>query len=108
MDGFICIRHNNIQRNLRISRHLKNDRANTEIGMLSFKVLEPLKRWRIQLGENNLKMGCSLEFNGRGAPFSQTPEQAGQGTQAHYNQMGTFRGTISLDGRNYEVNNFLG
>lgn len=107
MDGFICVRHNQIQRNIRVSRHLENDRANTEVGMLTVKVLEPLKRWSIRLGKNELGMGCSLEFNGRYPPYLQNPEDA-KGVQSHYNQVGDYTGRISLDNQSFEVKRFLG
>jgi hypothetical protein len=107
MDGFVCLRHNQTQRNIRVSRHLHNDRANTEVGMLSFKVLEPLKRWSIHLGKNSFGIGCSLEFNGRIAPFLQTPEDGG-GLQSHYHQVGCYTGNISLDEYEFAVDGFLG
>jgi len=39
MDGYVILRHNTSQHNLRLSRHLRGDRANTEIGPLSIKHL---------------------------------------------------------------------
>ncbi len=107
MDGFVCIRHNQLQRNIRISRHLQNDRADTEIGMLSFKVLEPLNRWSIHLGDNQFGIECSLEFNGRVAPYIKAMDNA-EDAQSHYNQVGIYTGVIRLDDHEFEVDRFIG
>lgn len=104
MDGFVCVRHNGTQRNIRVSRHLQADRANTQVGPLSFKVLEPLKRWGIYLGDNDYGIGCSLEFEGRGAPYL-FPKL---GTQVHYNQPGRYTGSIILEGQQFNADGFLG
>jgi hypothetical protein len=107
MDGFVCVRHKQMQRNIRVSRHLNNDRAKTEVGVFRVEVLEPLKRWGIHLGENELGIGCSLEFNGRFPPYLQTPENA-KGVQSHYNQVGYYSGGISMDDQKFQVDRFIG
>ena len=115
MDGFVCVRHKDVQRNIRISRHLQNDRARTEIGPLSFKVLEPLKRWGIYLGENDYGIGCSLEFQGRAAPFawpltSREKRITGPARRmhAHFDQPGFYTGTITFEDQQFNVDGFLG
>ena len=104
MDGFACVRHNGIQRNIRVSRHLQADRANTQVGPLSFKVLEPLKRWGIYLGDNDHGIRCSLEFEGPVAPYL-FPKL---GTQVHYNQPGRYTGSITFEGQQFNADGFLG
>jgi hypothetical protein len=104
MDGFACVRHNGIQRNIRVSRHLQADRANTQVGPLSFKVLAPLKRWGIYLGDNDYGIRCSLEFEGRAAPYL-FPKL---GTQVHYNQPGRYTGSITFEGQQFNADGFLG
>ena len=101
MDGFVCVRHNNVQRNIRLSRHLQTDRANTEIGPLSCKVLEPLKRWGIYLGDNDYGIGCSLEFEGRVAPYLFR-------NLVHYTQQGRYTGSITFEGQQFNADGFLG
>ncbi|MBE9500980.1 MAG: hypothetical protein IMY87_00930, partial [Chloroflexi bacterium] len=111
MDGFVCVRHKDVQRNIRISRHLQSDRANTQIGPLSFKVLEPLKRWGIYLGDNDYGIGCSLEFEGRIAPYL-FPKIVGadpeSGALVHYNQPGRYTGSITFEGQQFNADGFLG
>jgi hypothetical protein len=112
MDGFVCVRHNGVQRNIRLSRHLQGDRAKTEVGPLCFKVLEPLRRWGIYLGDNDYGIGCSLEFEGRVAPYlhgdpsgrSERPPEF----MAHYTQEGWYTGSITFEGRQFKVDRFLG
>ena len=65
MDGYVCVRHEAVQHNLRLSRHLQGDRADTQIGPLSVKVIEPLKRWGLYVGENDYGIRCSIEFQAR-------------------------------------------
>ena len=112
MDGFICVRHNGTQRNIRLSRHLQGDRANTEVGPLSFKVLEPQKRWGIYLGDNDYEIGCSLEYEGRVAPYLHTNlsrRREGQPvTLVHYTQEGRYTGSITFEGQQLKVDSFLG
>ena len=104
MDGFVIVRHNNVQSNIRVSRHLQTDRANTEVGPLSFKVIEPMKRWGIYLGENDYNIGCSLEFSGRVAPY-QYPNLR---NMAHYGQPGQYKGSITFEGQQFDVAGFVG
>jgi hypothetical protein len=107
MDGFVTVRHNQIQRNIRVSRHLQNDRTHTEVGPLSIKVLEPMKRWSLHLDENRFGIGCSLEFNNRAVPYLIPPQEA-RGVQSHYNQVGVYTGAISLDEHKFAVDGFVG
>ncbi|MFW6125637.1 MAG: DUF7065 domain-containing protein [Chloroflexota bacterium] len=111
MDGFVCVRHNNRQRNIRLSRHLENDRADARIGPLSFEVLAPLTRWGVYLNDNDHDIGCSIEFHGRVPPYL-FPKIGGGDTEApaqvHYNQPGRYTGTISFEGQQFDAGGFLG
>ncbi len=111
MDGFVCVRSKDVQRNIRLSRHLQADRANAEIGPLSFKVLEPLKRWGIYLSDNDYDIGCSMEFDGRAPPYLFPKIGGGDSEsvhQVHYNQPGRYTGSITFEGNQFKVDSFLG
>lgn len=113
MDGFAIVRHNNVQHNLRVSRHLQGDRARTEIGPLSIEVLEPLKRWGIYLGDNDHGIRCSVEFEGRVPTYlcrKLIIPAPGGGTvgHGHYFQPGRFKGSIDLDNQQINVDGFIG
>lgn len=101
MDGYVCVRHNDVQYNLRVSRHLQGDRTNTKVGPLSFKVIEPLKRWSVHIDDNDYGIRGSVEFEGRGAPYLTAP-------RAHYDHLGRFKGSITLEGQQFSVDSFIG
>ena len=112
MDGFVCVRREGAQRNIRLSRHLQADRANTEVGPLSFQVLEPLKRWGIHLGDNDYGIGCALEFEGRVIPYlhgspSERRERQSRG-MVHFTQEGRYTGSITFEGQQFNADGFLG
>jgi hypothetical protein len=112
MDGYVIARHNSVQHNLRLSRHLKGDRADTEIGPLALRVIEPLKRWGIDLGENDQGMRCSVEFEGRVPPYlcrkMVLPTADGEVGHGHYFQPGRYKGSITLDSQQINVDGFIG
>lgn len=101
MDAVLVVRHNGTQHNLRLSRHLQGDRANMQIGPLTLKIIEPLKRWGIYLDNNDYGLSCSLEFEGRGAPTVTMPG-------GHYDQLGRYKGTITIDGQQFSADGFIG
>jgi len=114
MDGYVIVRHNNVQCNLSLSRHLLGDRADTQpgdraeaqLGPLTIKMLEPLKRWGIYLGDNDYGIRCSLEFEGRTVPYGVAVP--GGRYYWHYNQTGRYQGSITVDGQQFNVNGFIG
>lgn len=114
MDGYVMVRQNDIQYNLRLSRHLQDDptktqpgdRTITRIGPLSIKVIEPLKRWGIHLDDNDYGIGCSLEFEGQVPSYGEKAPQALY--YGHYNQMGQYKGTINIGSQQFNVDGFIG
>lgn len=112
MDGFVVIRHNDIQHNLMLSRHLNGDRSDMRIGPLSMEVMEPQKRWSVELGKNDSAMECSLEYEGSVAPFLCTKIEfstpGGEFSNGHYFQQGKFKGNITLKGKQIEADGFIG
>jgi hypothetical protein len=105
MDGFVLIRHKTSQYNLRLSRRLQGDRADTRIGPLTVEVLEPLVRWGVYLAENEHRISCSFEFTGRSAPYY---SKSSAFPFAHYNQAGRCVGRVVIDGRDINVDGFMG
>lgn len=99
MDGFVCVRYRDVQRNIFLSRHLQADRANTDIGPFSIKVLEPLKRLGIHLGDNDYGIECSLEFVARSVPWPREVIKAGGQGQIAWDQSGRFIGNITFEAR---------
>ncbi len=110
MDGYVILRHDNVQHNIRLSRHLQGDRSQAEIGPLTIKVLEPHKRWGVYLDENEYGVGCSVEFASRVPPFlcPKLVIPGGVVSQGHYFQTGRFTGTIIADGQRIDAGDFVG
>jgi len=114
MDGYVIVRQNAVQHNLRLSRHLQGDPATTrqgdpaitQLGPLSIKVIEPLKRWGVHLGDNDYGIGCSLEFEGRISSYGEKAPQARY--YGHYNQMGQYKGSITIGSQQFNVDGFVG
>ncbi|MBI2863472.1 MAG: hypothetical protein HYX94_02800 [Chloroflexi bacterium] len=112
MDGYVAAVHNHVQNNLRLSRRLAGDRGSTQIGPLSFEVLEPHRRWAMKLGENPSGVHFSLEYKSRPVPYMVKkvvyPLRGGQPTGfSHFFQPGRFSGTISIGASRFE-GDFMG
>jgi hypothetical protein len=112
MDGFICVRYKNVQRNIRISRHMQDDRPNTVVGPLTLKVIDPLKRGGLYLSANDYKIECSLEFEGRTKPLPR-PRPANRSLDAPVRQAGfdqglRYKGSIIFEDQNINADDFIG
>ena len=105
MDGYVLLRQRATQYNIRLSRRLKGDRANTSIGPLMVNVIEPLERWGMYLDENEHGVGFSVEFKGRMAPHL---SKVSAFPFVHYNQQGRCSGTVVIDGVKIGVDGFMG
>jgi hypothetical protein len=100
------------QRNVRLSRDLGGRRLATSVGPLAFEVLEPMRRWHLQLAETE-GVAFDLTFEARSVPYSvgliefkrtEGPNSAFR----HYNQAGVYSGELSLDGRVHDVGGWIG
>ena len=105
MDGFVVIRHKTTQFNLRLSRQLQDDRADTRIGPLTVEVIKPLERWGVYLSDNDYGITCSMEFEARAVPYL---SKSSAFPFVHYNQPGRCVGKVTIDGRDIAVDGFIG
>lgn len=105
MDGFVVVRHKTTQCNLRLSRQLHGDRADTRIGPLTVEVIEPLERWGVYLSDNDYGITCSMEFEGRSAPYL---SRSSSFPFMHYNQPGRCVGKVGIDGRDIKIDGLIG
>lgn len=111
MDAYVCLRHNNTQYNLRLYRHVTDgDFNDLQIGPLKISIIEPMKRWAIELkdkGENGNESGinCSLEFEGLDEPYLARLKTA---EFLQYNQPGRYSGNIRIKDQNFDVTGFIG
>lgn len=111
-DGFVCIQKDDMQHNLRVARFLKDDLSTTN-GPLSVDVIEPFKRIRLKLDENEHGMAADLEWTSKFPPYAEGYHRTMAGRRVstestRYDQVGEWTGTIDVDGQHYEVERWWG
>ncbi len=111
--GYTMAMHGNVQYNFRASREMKDDRADTTVGPFSVEVIEPMRGWRIKLEENEqAPISYELRFTGATEqylckPHIFPPDGSGERWR-HVVHMGHYSGHITIDGKDYEVKNYIG
>jgi hypothetical protein len=104
VDGFASLVEPGGQRNFRASREGPGEERKLEAGPLSAEILEPLRRWRLRLGENESRFSFDFEFDGDIAPIDAGRiERRSRKTGAlldwsHFVQVGRIEGRLVIDG----------
>ena len=104
IDGFAILVEPGGQRNFRVSREGPAEERRLEAGPLSAEILEPLRRWRLRLGENESHFAYDFEFDGDLAPIDAGHiERRSRKTGAlldwsHFVQVGRIQGRLVIDG----------
>jgi hypothetical protein len=107
-DAYTVVRDSKAQRNIRLARDLGGRRLDTSVGPLKLTMLEPMKRWRLQLEETE---GVSFDvvYQARTAAYSVGQIKFPPDTAfSHYNQAGTYTGTLTIDGETVSDGGWLG
>lgn len=109
VDGFAILVERGGQRNFRASRQGGPQERRLEAGPLSAEILEPLRRWRLRLGENAAGFSYELEFEADLAPIDAGRiERRSRKTGAlldfsHFVQVGRIQGRLMIDGASREL-----
>jgi hypothetical protein len=110
VDGFgMLVEKGGRQRNFRASREGAVRDTKLEAGPLSAEILEPLKRWRLALGENDAGFSYELEFEGDLAPIdagriNRRSRKTGALVDfSHFVQVGRVNGKLVIDGQTREI-----
>ncbi len=109
MDGYGCVNLNNQEQyNMRVSRVLRPKIDEISVGPLSYDVIEPYRRVRIAMGENNYGISYELEFVATMQPGEEEPQFGRSKGRVYvdtrrYAQLGRARGWISAGGKKYDV-----
>lgn len=69
LDGFVCLRHDNKQYNVRLSRRLRPDMERLGVGPLSLEIVEPLQTVRLRLGKNEQGIELDLTCHSANTPY---------------------------------------
>lgn len=74
MDGFVCLRHDGRQHNIRLSRRLRPSVDDLRIGPLRIEIVEPMKALRLVLDENTYGIALDIVCRGATLPYEGPPE----------------------------------
>lgn len=113
MDSIVYLLHGKQQRILRLARRTnERDYADPQIGPLSFSVVEPLRKWRLSLGENPSGIAWDLVFEASGESVDyrqfEFDNENGQGSNYHhFVQLGRCTGVVSVDGHTINAGTLL-
>jgi len=110
MDAFVCFTiEDKVEYVVRASRELRPDIDVLKVGPFSYEVIEPLKRVRYTLGENEYGLSYDIEVEGVSPLHEENPTQfhIRQGRlKEHINRMvqsGRPTGWVKAEGKTYEI-----
>ncbi len=108
MDAAFSAIVDGVQHNLRASRLLNMERMDMRVGPIAIEVIEPLRRLRMRVDENEHGIGADVTFTARAAAveeprftFRQGPRTIMDYTRATQN--GTYEGYIAVKGKRIEI-----
>lgn len=74
MDGFVCIRHQGKQHNIRVSRRLRPDVDTLVVGPLRVEITEPMRVVRMVLDDNEYGIALDLTCRSSALPYEDPSE----------------------------------
>lgn len=74
LDGFVCITHAGRQHNIRLTRRLRPDMDSFAVGPLRIDIVEPMKRLRFVLDDNEHGITCDFTCHSKTVPNESFPE----------------------------------
>jgi hypothetical protein len=74
MDGFVCVRSNGRQHNIRVSRRLRPDIDTLAVGPLRLEIIEPLTAVRLVLDENEHDISLDVVCRSTRQPYEDPAE----------------------------------
>ncbi|HCU99586.1 MAG TPA: hypothetical protein DGL25_00165 [Dehalococcoidia bacterium] len=108
IDGFLCVRHEGKQHNIRLSRRLRSDVNTIGIGPLRIEIVEPMETVRLVLEENEYGISCDLTCRTTSVPYEDTHSYVREGgrfnrSRAVYEVVGTVEGSVTVAGETYKA-----
>jgi hypothetical protein len=94
-------------------RRVKNDRGDLYAGPMRWTCVEPLQRWRLELGPNGSGIEWDLEYESKAPMWELLPIDVRKhgrvlGDMFHIKQPGRYRGWVSIEGERVSVDGFTG
>ncbi len=108
LDGFICLRHDDQQYNIRLSRRLRPNMDLLGVGPLRIELLEPMKTLRLVLEPNDIGIALDVVCHTTTAPYMDPIEITrvdGRllGERATYEITGRCEGWVTVAGERFEL-----
>ncbi len=104
MDGHLSVLVDGVQHCLHASRRAPEERSDTRVGPLQVEVLEPLRRLRIRVEENDTGLAGELVFQAASSPYQEPPSRLVSGGRVmletcRFTQLGAWEGELRVHGR---------
>jgi len=112
MDAAFSVIADGVQHNLRASRLLNMERMDTKVGPITVEVIEPLKRLRVLVDNNEHGIKADLVFTARALPVEEPRFTFRQGPRTvmdytRLTQNGAYEGFIEITGRRIEIDSAM-
>ena len=112
LDGWAAVSRGSEQWTVRANRELRDDPSITEVGPLTYEIIEPLHKVRYALAKNDLQpIAYDITFTAEMPPFLEDRHKQREkdgfriGSDIiRYHQIGTPSGWVELEGQRIEVN----
>ena len=75
LEGFLCVRHEGKQYNLRVSRRLRPDMDHWGAGPLRIEIPKPMEAIRLVAEENDFGIACDLTCFTTAVPYEDIPTE---------------------------------
>ena len=108
LDGFVCLRHDGRQYNVRLSRRLRPDMSTLGIGPLRLEIVEPLEAVRLILEGSDEGIALDLTCRTVGVPYMGPVEITRvdgrlMSERATYELAGRCEGWVEIDGSHHPL-----
>ena len=95
------------------SRRAPNERTEMQVGPFRLEIVEPMRRARVTLDDNDSGIACELEFSARTAPIQEGRQILWQGSRramdaTRFAQFGRWQGSIRHPDGSVAVDSFVG
>lgn len=115
MDGWVSVLDGTKQRDIRVFRRVHKDRAIMHCGPLEMDIIDPWEVWHYQMKDNDYGVTFDLTATKAGPilPYDPVPQpnpREGKDPLVwiHVGQAPVFNGTVTFDGKTFEVKNWSG
>lgn len=108
LDGFVCLRNQGKQYNIRLSRRLRPNMDNLSVGPLRIELIEPMRALRLVLEDNDFNIALDVTCRGATVPYEDPAEVTrvdGRliGERMTYELTGKCEGWVRVGDTRYEL-----